>query len=400
MILFSISLILKDSILGISTAIILVLVLGVFFTKKFFSLKGEELNKILKGRLDILNKLIINFKEVQIFNLKKYLDNQYGIFENNYNKNIKYTSFFNHSTKPLIEIIAVICFSLLIYTNYSLILTGNFIIQFSILVFALYKILPSANVIYTSINQINFDKSSVNKIFDQIFRKPIINHDERINYELNNEVLKENLISLSLKDLSFGYDDQNLINNFTYNFKKNNFYIIKGPSGRGKSTLLNLMIGILPLKSGDILLNNKKFFNYNNQEWFKIISYVPQKITLLNNSIKENITFSFDNEFNDEKFKDILKKVNLNEEFQNRENEIISELSSNISGGQAQRIGLARALYRDSKIIFLDEPTSNLDEKNEISFLNIVNSLKKDRIIIMISHKNHKNIIFDDIIDL
>ena len=399
MILFSISFILKINILGISILIVVFLLLCVLFTKKFFSQKGEELNKILKGRIDILNKLILNFKEVKIFSLKKYLAQQYGIFENNFNKNIKYTSFFNHSSKPFIEIIAVTCLSFLIFTNFSLILSGNFIIQFSVVVFALYKILPSANVIYTAINQINFDKSSINVISDQIFRKSIINIDNSINHELNKEVLKEKLISLSLNNLSFKYGDQNLINNFNYNFKTNNFYLIKGPSGRGKSTLLNLLIGILPFRSGDIILNNKKFFNYNNQEWFKFISYVPQKITLLNNTIKENITFSFDSDMNDKKYIDVLKKVNLYEEFLHRENEIISEFSSNISGGQAQRIGLARALYRDSKIIFLDEPTSNLDEKNEINFLKLVNNLKKDRIIIMISHKNHKMIVFDDIIN-
>ena len=399
MILFSISFILKINILGISILIVVFLLLCVLFTKKFFSQKGEELNKILKGRINILNKLILNFKEVKIFSLKKYLAQQYGIFENNFNKNIKYTSFFNHSSKPFIEIIAITCLSFLIFTNFSLILSGNFIIQFSVIVFALYKILPSANVIYTAINQINFDKSSINVISDQIFRKSIINIDNSINYELNKEVLKEKLISLSLNNLSFKYGDQNLINNFNYNFKTNNFYLIKGPSGRGKSTLLNLLIGILPFGSGDIILNNKKFFNYNNQEWFKFISYVPQKITLLNNTIKENITFSFDSDMNDKKYIDVLKKVNLYEEFLHRENEIISEFSSNISGGQAQRIGLARALYRDSKIIFLDEPTSNLDEKNEINFLKLVNNLKKDRIIIMISHKNHKMIVFDDIIN-
>jgi ATP-binding cassette subfamily B protein len=163
---------------------------------------------------------------------------------------------------------------------------------------------------------------------------------------------------------------------------------------------MNLLIGLIPYDSGEILYNNQKFINFKNEDWYKKISYVPQRITLLNNTIRENITFSFENDIDEERYTNIMKKVNLYDEFINRENEIVSELSDNISGGQAQRIGLARALYRDSKIIFLDEPTSNLDEKNESDFLELVSNLRQNRMIIMISHKNHKNITFDDIIEL
>ena len=212
--------------------------------------------------------------------------------------------------------------------------------------------------------------------------------------------MNENLLNLKVRNLRFGYNNEDVIKNFNYNFEINKFYLIKGSSGKGKSTLMNLLIGLIPYDSGEIFYNDQKFVNYKNENWYKKISYVPQKITLLNNTIKDNITFSFENNFDDEKYINILKKVNLYHEFSNRENEIINELADNLSGGQAQRIGLARALYRDSKIIFLDEPTSNLDNKNENDFLKLVNKLKKDRMIIMISHKNHKNITFDDIIEL
>lgn len=400
MILFSIILIMKNDILGFFIITALIFILGILTTKKYFSEKGEKLSKILNSRLDILNKLILNFKEVQIFNLKRYLYERYNFFENSYNSNIKYTSFFNHSTKPIVEILAIIILTITIYTNYSLILNTSFVIQFSIIVFALYKILPAANVIYTSLNQINFDKSSVNKIYNQMYEKSF--DDKKYDTIKNNNFyfLNENFSSLKVKNLRFGYNNEDVIKNFTYNFEINKFYLIRGSSGKGKSTLINLLIGLIPFDSGEILYNDQKFINFKNEDWYKKISYVPQKITLLNNTIKENITFSFENDVDDERYTNIMKKVNLHDEFSNRENEIINELSGNISGGQAQRIGLARALYRDSKIIFLDEPTSNLDDKNESDFLELVSNLKKNRMIIMISHKNHKNITFDDIIEL
>jgi len=400
MILFSIILIMKNDILVFFIITAFIFILGILSTKKYFSEKGEKLSKILNSRLDILNKLILNFKEVQIFNLKKYLLERYNFFENSYNSNIKFTSFINHSTKPIIEILAIIILTVIIYTNYLLILNTNFVIQFSITVFALYKILPSANVIYTSFNQIIFDKSSVNKIYNQMYQKDFNDKKNDTIKNKNFHFLNENLLNLKVRNLRFGYNNEDVIKNFNYNFEINKFYLIKGSSGKGKSTLMNLLIGLIPYDSGEIFYNDQKFVNYKNENWYKKISYVPQKITLLNNTIKDNITFSFENNFDDEKYINILKKVNLYHEFSNRENEIINELADNLSGGQAQRIGLARALYRDSKIIFLDEPTSNLDNKNENDFLKLVNKLKKDRMIIMISHKNHKNITFDDIIEL
>ena len=400
MILFSIIVIMKNDISEFFMIAALILVLGILATKKYFSEKGENLSKILKDRLDVLNKLILNFKEVQIFNLKKYLLQRYNFFENNYNLNIKYSSFINHSTKPLIEILSIIFFAIIILINKTLIINSNFIVQFSIIIFALYKILPSANVIYTSFNQINFDKSSVIKIYDQIFKKNSVDKKFDLAKKKDFKFLNENFSALKVKNLWFAYETKSIIENFSYTFEVNQFYLLKGPSGKGKSTLMNLLIGLIPFDSGEIFYNDRKFDNFKNENWYKKISYVPQKITLLNNTIKENITFSFENEINDKKYIDTMKKVNLYKEFANRENETINELSSNISGGQAQRIGLARALYRDSKIIFLDEPTSNLDDKNESDFLEIVNNLKKDRVIIMISHKNHKNINFDDIIEL
>jgi ABC-type transport system involved in cytochrome bd biosynthesis fused ATPase/permease subunit len=181
--------------------------------------------------------------------------------------------------------------------------------------------------------------------------------------------------------------------------KSNQSYFITGPGGSGKTTFLNLLMGIIKFKKGDIYFNERRFDNFNNLSWFDLLSYVPQNITLLNNTLEENITFSFSKNFDKKKYEAALRQANIYDELATRQNQIIDEYSSNLSGGQVQRIGLARALYKESKILLLDEPTSNLDAINELKFLNIVESLKKDRIIIMISHKNHENIKFDDIIN-
>lgn len=393
-ILFSIFFIIKGNSFFIFAIVSTVFIGAVFISKKYFSVKGSELNSILKGRLDILNKLILNFKEIKIYGIKNYLFSRYEFYEDNFNKNIKFSNFINHSSKPFIEIVAVFCFALLIYSNLDNLHHGDFVIQISIIIFALYKILPSANVIYTSVNQIIYDRSSIDIIYEQFSKKK-----EIVNYLETEDFFKESLKSISIENLQFSYGPKEIIKNFSYKFHYGNYYLIKGASGSGKTTFLNLLMGIIKFKKGDIYFNDRRFDNFNNLSWFNLLSYVPQNITLLNNTLEENITFSFSKNFDKKKYEAALRQVNIYDELATRQNEIIDEYSSNLSGGQVQRIGLARALYKDSKILLLDEPTSNLDAINEFKFLNIVESLKKDRIIIMISHKNHENIKFDDILN-
>jgi ATP-binding cassette subfamily C protein len=393
-ILFSIFFIIKGNSFFIFAIVSTVFIGAVFISKKYFSVKGSELNSILKGRLDILNKLILNFKEIKIYGIKNYLFSRYEFYEDNFNKNIKFSNFINHSSKPFIEIVAVICFALLIYLNLDNLHRGDFVIQISIIIFALYKILPSANVIYTSVNQIIYDRSSIDIIYEQFSKKK-----EIVNYLETEDFFKESLKSISIENLKFSYGPKEIIKNFSYKFHYGNFYLIKGASGSGKTTFLNLLMGIIKFTKGDIYFNDRRFDNFNNLSWFNLLSYVPQNITLLNNTLEENITFSFSKNFDKKKYEVALRQANIYDELATRQNQIIDEYSSNLSGGQVQRIGLARALYKDAKILLLDEPTSNLDAINELKFLNIVESLKKDLIIIMISHKNHENIKFDDIIN-
>ena len=176
-----------------------------------------------------------------------------------------------------------------------------------------------------------------------------------------------------------------------------------GDSGSGKSTLLDIIMGLKIPNSGTIQIDNK-VVNPANYEWFDIIGYVPQNIYLYDDSIKENIVF-FENskDFNFKKFNEIIIKTKLNNFIENLENKsdtIIGEKATRISGGQSQRISLARAMYSDPKILILDEATSQLDENTEKEVLNTLNELKKNIIIIFVTHKKNLNKYFDETIRL
>jgi subfamily B ATP-binding cassette protein MsbA len=148
-------------------------------------------------------------------------------------------------------------------------------------------------------------------------------------------------------------------------------------------------MGIIKPKSGKILINNIITDIFENSNWFKKVAYVPQKINVLSENIRINISLEFDeNKIDNNKIIKAFEEVNLYDQFKNRLEEKINEDGKNISGGQIQRLGIIRALYKASEVIIFDEPTSNLDKNNEEQIMNLIYKLKNNRIIILVSHKD------------
>ena len=160
-----------------------------------------------------------------------------------------------------------------------------------------------------------------------------------------------NLDTLVLKNICFSYNnDKEFISNFNYTFKKGHIYCIFGPSGSGKSTIINLIMSFLEPQSGEILINNKINILENQNSWFNNISYLPQKIFLLNDNIINNVAFGVDEKIIKSKVLDTLDKVNLNYEINKMGKGLYTELGNNgllLSGGQVQRLGIARNLYSE-----------------------------------------------------
>ena len=166
---------------------------------------------------------------------------------------------------------------------------------------------------------------------------------------------------------------------------------ITGASGAGKSTLTDLVMGLLKPEKGDILIDEKSVY-YNTREWQNNIGYVPQQIFLLDDSIKRNIAFGINEKFIDEK--KIMKAIEIAQlsEFISTLpeglNTRVGERGSLISGGQLQRIAIARALYSEPDLIVMDEATSALDEETEKSLMNAILSIKGTKTILIISHRS------------
>lgn len=324
---------------------------------------------------------------------------KHNFFINNFNIHmLEYTNLnYIHRTitevpRLVVEILALISIILLMY---FLIFVQNNELS-SVLAFltvylaALIRSIPSISRIISALAIL----SSLNKSVEVIYND-LTSNDFKDTYLLNkkqnNNIKFQNKGNLNIENISFNYPNrEKIINNISFSIKTGEVIGILGQSGSGKSTLVDLIIGILEITDGKIKFNNENIFSDINN-WKQKIGYVPQNIYLTDDSIINNIAFGIEHENIDkERVISLLESLNMTDYISKLPDGIdtkVGERGVQISGGQLQRIGIARALYHEPSIIILDEATSALDLKNEDLIITQINNLRKNKMIIIISHK-------------
>jgi ABC-type multidrug transport system fused ATPase/permease subunit len=363
----------------------------VYIITKFF---GHKLKIAGKKKLILNNSLqqqinqgLLGIKDIKLSLKENLFTDKYSkiVFEQTFVASI--IRFIQETPRLLIELFAIFCFVLIILVNiFSGQLLSDLIIKLGIFGAASFKILPSLNRLIVSINSIRQSHSVIDTILKDTELEKIIPTDNQEN------ILEKDIRLIKISNLSYKYplSNFNVIDRINLEMKLGDYIGIYGKSGSGKSTFINLFSGLLKYDQGEFLLNDSKI-DVNSKSWKKNIGYVPQSIFLNNESIRENIAFGVKKEnIDDTKVIEVLKKVHLYD-FVNKKKDgvdtIISDNSLNLSGGQIQRIGIARALYRDPKILIFDESTNSLDLETEKEFMKAVYKLKGDKIIIFVSHK-------------
>lgn len=203
------------------------------------------------------------------------------------------------------------------------------------------------------------------------------------------EIIKSvgNALSLQLKNVSFTFGNNKILENANLKLTKPQLVNIKGPSGAGKSTLLNILLALYVPAAGTVeIVNGENVFSGNSVR--QLIAYVPQDHILLSGTIEENIKF-VNLEASDKDMLSASKKAGIHEYIMTLPDGYqtqVSENAKNLSFGQAQRIAIARALLKDSPIIVLDEPTASLDKQTELLILETLLQEAKEKLIIMVSH--------------
>jgi len=258
--------------------------------------------------------------------------------------------------------------------------------------FAGYRLLPAINQIYQSYSQFTFNSVVLEKLSSQLKQVDpeegqIENNKSEINKIGSNFKFVFDKVSYQYKsEKSFALEETSL------SIEDPGFIGIVGVTGSGKSTFLDLFIGLIKPTSGKITLNGKEFDEYGKKVLPDKIGYVPQDIYLLDDTIIKNVALGVkDEEIDMEGVKEALKISDLDDFiFKNLEkgyNTQVGERGAKLSGGQVQRIGIARALYNKPEILILDEGTSNLDQKTEAKILsNLINN-QQIKLLLIVSHR-------------
>ena len=384
------------------------LIIFIFITISFYKFYKKKLLKIGESKIYFSDLMIKNLlqafgaiKEIKVSNKELFFLGKYKNSIKNYANFNRDGSFINACPRIVIEVLLVvlivISISVMKYYEY----TFNDIITILMLFgIAAFRFIPSINRIVFSIQTLTQLKPSVDLIFNE-FKK----YDNNLNIKLREvEKIKFN-DSIDFKDVTFNYPNQKkyIFKNYSIKINKNSMIGISGETGSGKSTALNLILGLINPVKGNIFIDDKNLLKVK-QEWQSIIGFVPQSVYLLDESIAKNIAFGINEEkINFEKIKKIIQDLNLNDLINDSElglETLVGERGVRISGGQLQRIGIARALYKDPDVLVLDEITSSLDDETEDKIMKLIENFKGKKTIIIISHKKRCLENCDQIINL
>jgi len=350
------------------------------------------LGRKFRGKLlKILSEMLNTIKIIKLRGNENFFSNQ---FEKENTKIEKIRFIVNLMTKlpkHVLEIFSVMAIlSLMYYFVYfkSTSLEETLpIIAFFTLCFI--RLLPTINSLSSNLPNLK----STHVSFDYI-NNELKNHHTNQNRQKNNKIEQFDFKEINFENVDFKYPSQNkfVLKDINLKISKNENISIIGESGSGKSTLIDLFMGLQTPNQGKILINNREI-NKNLNNWQNSIGYIPQSIYLQDETIEKNIAFGVpENEINKKRIQEVIKLAQLSEfvtQLPDKEYTIVGEKGARISGGQAQRIGIARALYFYPRILIFDEATSSLDNNTENKLLNEIEHLKDKYTIVTITHKSY-----------
>ena len=350
---------------------------------------AERRGEAAKHSYIVLNEVLGGIKDVKVYQMENR-------FIEKFNENNKiYADLWAKSTtvaqlpKFVLETVA---FSLLIGVTLIMLYTlkdiGSLLPVLGVYAFAAYKIIPAIQVIFQGISSLKQGWPSLQIIHNDLLTTQIIDQVDPLSSEISFSD------SIELHSISYRYpkSDRKILDGLNLTINCNSTIGIVGGTGAGKTTLVDLLLGLHEPESGTISVDSRVICHENIHTWKSMIGYVPQTIFMTDATISENIAFGLglkEIDFDNVKRASMLASLDefIMNDLPDQYNTIVGERGVRLSGGQRQRLGIARALYRNPKVLILDEATSSLDNITETYIIKALENIKGSCTIIIIAHR-------------
>ena len=370
--------------------------MGLISATYFFIIKrkqrdfGQRYNHINTLLIKQFNQGLGSIKESIILGRGYYFDKFYSQYLSELNKISKWQQLTNSLPRYIVEtsLVALILSIMLI-----MLAGGNdmqsVLITMSFFGMASVRLMPSISTLNSSINLINFYIPSLEEIYSDL--KMSEYYKAPIKYEkIYDPIIFQKEIKLEQIDYTYDNSEKSVLKHINFKIPKNNTVALVGETGAGKTTVVDIILGLLKPHHGNVLVDGVNIHE-KLTSWQRIAGYIPQQIYLMDDTITTNIAFGLpEEEVSMKKVNNAVRMAQLEEfinELPHGLNTIVGELGVRLSGGQRQRIGIARALYNDPELLIMDEATSSLDNETERAFMESIESLSGKRTIIIIAHR-------------
>lgn len=370
--------------------LILCVVLFTKITKRFTEQLGKEA-QVYKGKLyQWVNQSLGGVKEVKVLNREEFFVSSYKKYYGLYIKGVRINRLLSITPKYMVEAVCMtgLLIAIIIKLNFGHGELENFIPQLATFAVAAFRLLPSVGRINEHVNNILYAVPSVDLIYGDL--KGIEDYQESKGEEEGKEWSFEH--GITAKHITYAYPntDTNVLEDASCVIPKGKTVAFIGSSGAGKTTMADIILGLLAPQRGKILVDDIDVFK-NLTMWHHQIGYIPQVIYLSDDTIRNNIAFGIhEDQIDEEAVRTALKKAQLAEfvdTLPDGLDTIVGDRGVRLSGGQRQRIGIARALYHDPEILVLDEATSALDNETETAVMEAIESLQGSKTMIIIAHR-------------